>query len=224
MDKSNAWNTVAQDIEILAAKEAVKITNGPTKEKTSEFKTKQPKESLMNWKPLHNDWAATTSKPKEVQANNPKDNKYRYNRKGFLEDYDSSDDSIFIVDQGWDDYCLQELKLNRLILLALKNYKSIYEKQKKLESRVQNCQEKLESCEELLRKTQSETRKSLQQISTEIQQSKPLTKREVLNLVQEIAEQPKLVEKEALGLTEDLNQKIQKVEHLLHDVKNLVTG
>ncbi|GJU40792.1 putative polyprotein [Tanacetum coccineum] len=63
----------------------------------------------------------------------------------------------------------------------------------------------------------SETRKSLQQISTKIQQSKPLTKREVLNLVQEIAEQPKLVEKEALRLTEDLNQKIQKVEHLLHE-------
>ncbi|GJU79569.1 putative polyprotein [Tanacetum coccineum] len=68
----------------------------------------------------------------------------------------------------------------------------------------------------------SETRKSLQQISTVIQQSKPLTKREVLNLVQEIAEQPKLVEKEALRLTEDLNQKIQKVEHLLHEVKKLM--
>ncbi|GJY38756.1 hypothetical protein Tco_0425120 [Tanacetum coccineum] len=31
---------------------------------------------------------------------------YRYNRKGFLEDDDSSDDSIFIVDSRWDDYCL----------------------------------------------------------------------------------------------------------------------
>ncbi|GJU81716.1 Orf y [Tanacetum coccineum] len=81
-------------------------------------------------------------------------------------------------------------RLNLFSKVALKNYKSISEKQKELESRVQNCQEKLESCEELLRKTQSETRKSLQQISTEIQQSKPLTKREVLNLVQEIAEQP----------------------------------
>ncbi|GJW41597.1 hypothetical protein Tco_0067442 [Tanacetum coccineum] len=63
-----------------------------------------------------NDWAATTSKPKEVQAYNPKDNKCRYNRKGFLEDDDSSDDSIFIMDPGWDDYCLQELKLNRPVL------------------------------------------------------------------------------------------------------------
>lgn len=115
-------------------------------------------------------------------------------------------------------------RLNLFSKVALKNFKNISEKQKDLESRVQNCQEKLESCEELLRKTQSETRKSLQQISTEIQQSKPLTKREVLNLVQEITEQPKLVEKEALRLTEDLNQKIQKVEHLLHEVKKLITG
>ena len=115
-------------------------------------------------------------------------------------------------------------RVNLFSKVALKNFKSISEKQKDLELKVQNCQEKLESCEELLRKTQSETRKSFQQISTEIHQSKPLTKREVLNLVQEIAEQPKLVEKEALKLTEELNHKTQKVEHLLHEVKKLITG
>ncbi|GKF80259.1 hypothetical protein Tco_0238861 [Tanacetum coccineum] len=96
-----------------ALENPIKITTSSTKEKTSEFKTKKPEESSLNWKTLHNDWAATTSKPKEVQANNPKDNKFRYNRKGFLEDYDSSDDLILIVDPRWDDYCLQELKLNR---------------------------------------------------------------------------------------------------------------
>ncbi|GKF28522.1 hypothetical protein Tco_0094864 [Tanacetum coccineum] len=37
--------------------------------------------------------------------------KYRYNRKGFLEDDESSDDSILIVDPGWDDYCLQAVKI-----------------------------------------------------------------------------------------------------------------
>ncbi|GKD16428.1 hypothetical protein Tco_1205586 [Tanacetum coccineum] len=84
MDKSNAWRSVAQDIEISTAKEA----------------------------------AATTSKLKEVQPNNPEENMYHYNRKGFLEDDDCSDDSIFIVDLGWDDYCLQELKLNRPVLLC----------------------------------------------------------------------------------------------------------
>ncbi|GKC66952.1 DNA topoisomerase 2, partial [Tanacetum coccineum] len=73
MDKSKAWRAVAQDIEVSAAKEAT--TTGLTKEKTSEFKTKKPEESSLNWKPLHNDWAATTSKPNEVQAYNPKDNK-----------------------------------------------------------------------------------------------------------------------------------------------------
>ncbi|GJT19083.1 hypothetical protein Tco_0877789 [Tanacetum coccineum] len=41
---------------------------------------------------------------------------YRYNRKGFLKDDDNSDDSIFIVDPGWDDYCLQELKLNHNVV------------------------------------------------------------------------------------------------------------
>ena len=115
-------------------------------------------------------------------------------------------------------------RLNLFSKVALKNFKNISEKQKDLESKIQSYQETLESCEELLRKTQSETRKSLQQISTEIQQTKPLTKREVLNLVQEIAEQPKLVEKEALRLIEDLNHKIQNFEHLLHEVKKLITG
>ncbi|GJZ47798.1 hypothetical protein Tco_0601630 [Tanacetum coccineum] len=93
----------------------LKITIGLTKENMSD-KTKKPQESSLNWKPLHNDWATTTSKPKEVQAYNLKDNKCRYNRKGFLEDDDSSDDLIFIVDPGWDDYCLHELKLNRPVL------------------------------------------------------------------------------------------------------------
>ncbi|GKD06907.1 hypothetical protein Tco_1186592 [Tanacetum coccineum] len=92
-----------------------KTTIGLTKEKTLEFKTKKPEGSSLNWKPLPSDWAATTSKPKEIQTYNPEDNTCRYNRKGFLEDDDSSDDSIFIVDLGWDDYCLHELKLNCLV-------------------------------------------------------------------------------------------------------------
>ncbi|GJZ77455.1 hypothetical protein Tco_0642127 [Tanacetum coccineum] len=92
----------------------LKTTTGLTKKKMSEFKTKKPEESSLNWRPLHNDWAATTSKPREVQYYTQEDNTYRYNRKGFLEDDDRSDDSIFIVDPGWDDYYLQELKLNVL--------------------------------------------------------------------------------------------------------------
>nr|GEX14391.1 heme peroxidase [Tanacetum cinerariifolium] len=96
-----------------ALENPLKITTGLTKKKTLEFKTKKPEESSLNWKPLPSDWAATTSKPKEVQDHTLEDNMCRYNRNGFLVDDDSSDDSIFIVDPGWDDYCLQELKLNR---------------------------------------------------------------------------------------------------------------
>ena len=89
-------------------------TIGLTKGKMFESKTRKPEESSLSWKPSHNDWAAIISKPMEVQDKNPKEKKCRYNRKGFLVDSDDSDDdSIFIVDPGWDDYCLNTLKLNR---------------------------------------------------------------------------------------------------------------
>nr|GEV23630.1 putative reverse transcriptase domain-containing protein [Tanacetum cinerariifolium] len=84
-----------------------KTTTGQIKEKMFESKTRKPEESSLNWKPWHRDWDATTSNFPEDDVSND-DNKYRYNKKGFLEDNDArSDDSIFIVDPGWDDYCLQ---------------------------------------------------------------------------------------------------------------------
>ncbi|GJU52434.1 gamma-tubulin complex component 2 [Tanacetum coccineum] len=83
MDKSNARRSVAQDIELSAAKEAVKVMR-----------------SLQ---------AIIQCKAQICFGMSTKDNHW----KRFLEDDDSSDDSIFIVDPGWDDYCLQELKLNR---------------------------------------------------------------------------------------------------------------
>ncbi|GJU56555.1 hypothetical protein Tco_1230269 [Tanacetum coccineum] len=103
MDKSNAWRLVVQDIKLSAAKSKRK------KSKPCKFY----KQSYRFKSQIYCRHAATTSKPKEVQDHTPEDNMYRYNRKGFLEDNDSNDDSIFIVDPGWDDYCLQELKLNR---------------------------------------------------------------------------------------------------------------
>nr|GFA46693.1 putative polyprotein [Tanacetum cinerariifolium] len=75
-----------------------KTTTGQIKEKTFESKIRKPEESSSNWKPWHKDWDATTSNFPEDDVSND-DNKYRYNRKGFLEDDDArSDDSIFIVD------------------------------------------------------------------------------------------------------------------------------
>ncbi|GKC19027.1 Orf y [Tanacetum coccineum] len=116
MDKSDAWRSVAQDLELSAAKEA--ITTGQINEKMFEFKIKKPEESSSNWKPWHKDWDATTSNHLEEDDTINDDGKYRYNRKGFLEDDESSDDSILIVDPGWDDYCLQALKSNRPVLLC----------------------------------------------------------------------------------------------------------
>ncbi|GJS10052.1 hypothetical protein Tco_0366848 [Tanacetum coccineum] len=67
------------------------------KEKMFEFKIKKPEESSSNWKPWHKDWDAITSNQSEDDAIND-DGKYHYNRKGFLEDDESSDDSILILD------------------------------------------------------------------------------------------------------------------------------
>ncbi|GKF13962.1 hypothetical protein Tco_0055424, partial [Tanacetum coccineum] len=77
MDKSDAWRSVVQDIKLSTAKEAVKAMQSlqaiiqcktqicfcmltkdnhwPDKKKMSEFKTKKPEESSLNWRPLHND-------------------------------------------------------------------------------------------------------------------------------------------------------------------------
>nr|GEW37441.1 hypothetical protein [Tanacetum cinerariifolium] len=108
MDKSDAWISPKYALD-----NQPKTTTGQIKEKMFEFKTRKPEESSSNWKPWHRDWDATTFNFLEDDASND-DNKSRYNSKGFLEDDDArSDDSIFIMDPGWVDYCLQELKLNR---------------------------------------------------------------------------------------------------------------
>nr|GEX42502.1 heme peroxidase [Tanacetum cinerariifolium] len=67
-----------------------RTTTGQIKEKMFEFKTRKPEESSLNWKPWHRDWDATTSNFQEDDASN----------------------------DGWDDYCLQASKLNRLVPLC----------------------------------------------------------------------------------------------------------
>ncbi|GJS82213.1 hypothetical protein Tco_0748754 [Tanacetum coccineum] len=82
-----------------------------------EFKIKKPEESSSNWKLWHKDWEEIISNQSENDAIKD-DNKYRYNKKGFLEDDESNDDSILIVDPRWDDYSLQALKSNRPVPLC----------------------------------------------------------------------------------------------------------
>ncbi|GJW98763.1 hypothetical protein Tco_0180571 [Tanacetum coccineum] len=116
-----SWKLGVVVYDVPKTTEAVvdaRMLSGQTKEKMFEFKTKKPEESSTNWKPWHKDWDPITSNHSEDDAIND-DGKYRYNRKGFLEDDESCDDSILIVNPGWDDYCLQTLKLNRHVPLCL---------------------------------------------------------------------------------------------------------
>nr|GFB16121.1 ORFIII-like polyprotein [Tanacetum cinerariifolium] len=114
MDKSDAWRSVAQDLELSAAKEAVKAM--PNLQAIIQCKAQIC--FGRSTKDNHRDWDTTTSNFPEDDVSND-GNKYRYNRKGFLEDDDArSDDLIFIVDPRWDDYCLQALKLNSPIPLC----------------------------------------------------------------------------------------------------------
>ncbi|GJS54146.1 hypothetical protein Tco_0627508 [Tanacetum coccineum] len=108
MDKSDAWRSVAPRTLTSASKKAVKAF------KTTSNQQIQPRKkryALDKSTKETTDWDAITSNHSEDDAIKD-DGKYRYNKKGFLEDDESDDDSILIVDPGWDDYSLQALKLN----------------------------------------------------------------------------------------------------------------
>ncbi|GJW08833.1 RNA-directed DNA polymerase [Tanacetum coccineum] len=83
--------------------------------------------------------------------------------------------------------------------------------------------EKLIDCENQIKKNQKDFSKGLQQISSELQVPKPLTKREVLELVKEIEQQPKKVEEEALKLIAELEKKVKRIEDQVHRIEHLAT-
>lgn len=68
---------------------------------------------------------------------------------------------------------------------------------------------------ELLKSENIKILKILKNLQKELQQ-----KEEVTTLVKEISKQSKLVEKQALTLTTELNQKLDRVEKLLHKIEN----
>ncbi|GJU82967.1 ORFIII-like polyprotein [Tanacetum coccineum] len=112
------YTNVNSSRPIKPQSEWINLMHGDQSPKTLNFQ--QQKKQL---KPRETYKQSYNAKPKYALDNQPKttteddaikdDGKYRYSRKGFLEDDESSDDSILIVDPRWDDYCLQELKLNR---------------------------------------------------------------------------------------------------------------
>lgn len=82
----------------------------------------------------------------------------------------------------------------------------------------------LEEKIEDLQKQVKTLEKGLEALTSEFLASRPLTIKQVKDLVIEIAEQPKLVEREALRLTTDLKEKVDKVEDLIKDLKEFISG
>ncbi|GKE83839.1 hypothetical protein Tco_1557581 [Tanacetum coccineum] len=107
MDKSDAWRSAAQDLELSAAKEVVKAMRNLQA-------IIQCKAQICFGQSTKDNHSSDQREDDAIKD----DAKYRYKRKGFLEDDERSEDSILIVDPGWDDYCLQVLKLNRPVLLC----------------------------------------------------------------------------------------------------------
>ncbi|GJT48745.1 Orf y [Tanacetum coccineum] len=112
MDKSDAWRSVAQDLELFAAKEAVKAMRNL--QAIIQYKA----QICFGQSTKDNHWSDQREDVRIQNKEARNNGKYRYHRKGFLEDDESSDDLILIMDPGWDDYCLQELKLNRPVPLC----------------------------------------------------------------------------------------------------------
>lgn len=96
---------------------------------------------------------------------------------------------------------------DKLILFAKISIKSFHQ----ISQHLEKLEQRLEECEENIRKTQRETTKGLIQISSEIQGSKPHTKREILDLFKEISQQPKLAEEQTQKLGE-FEEKLEKIK------------
>nr|WDR24965.1 gp1 [Camellia sinensis badnavirus] len=95
--------------------------------------------------------------------------------------------------------------------VTIKNYKTVSEQLTNLDLKVSKLERKLKSLE-----------KDLSSLSSFLVENKPLTKTEVKTLVEEISQQPKLVEQQTVLLTKQLQEKIDKVEVILHQVKGLL--
>ncbi|GJS54145.1 hypothetical protein Tco_0627507 [Tanacetum coccineum] len=126
VDKSDAWRSVAQDLELSASKEAVKAMQntsysynakpqicygnphrkdniGLINSRRCSSSNKEPEESSSNWKPGHKRLEAITIYTQKMMQSKTMVSTATTG-KGFLEDDESDDDSILIVDPGWDDY------------------------------------------------------------------------------------------------------------------------
>ncbi|QHF16178.1 hypothetical protein KM754_gp1 [Camellia lemon glow virus] len=95
--------------------------------------------------------------------------------------------------------------------VLIKNHKQILEQIQHLDLKISKFERKLNSLV-----------KDLSSLSSFLVENKPLTKSEVKSLVLEISQQPKLVEEQTVFLAKQLQEKVDKVEVILHQVKSLL--
>nr|QIM56929.1 ORF1 protein [Cacao swollen shoot Togo B virus] len=63
---------------------------------------------------------------------------------------------------------------------------------------------------------------ALRRLTKQFRENQPLSESEVKRLVEEISQQPKIVEKQALEISRQLEQKLEKVERLLHNLGQVI--
>lgn len=76
---------------------------------------------------------------------------------------------------------------------------------------------------EILKRNQDQILKRITQFTTEIENQKPLTVRQVTELVEQIAQQPKIAKAEALRLTENLEVQVKEIKELTNEIKYFLT-
>lgn len=79
---------------------------------------------------------------------------------------------------------------------------------------------------ELKRANQSleDLNRELQALRSDYLSRRPLSKKDVEELVLRISEQPKLVEQQTEALTRELSEKVDKVEALIHRLEKVIIG
>nr|WIA47476.1 P1 [Andraeanum bacilliform virus] len=64
----------------------------------------------------------------------------------------------------------------------------------------------------------------LQENIKRLEKEKPLTKRDIEDLLFKISEQPKFIEKQTKSLLEEVTKKVDKLEHLVKEVERNILG
>ncbi|RZS24640.1 hypothetical protein BHM03_00057724, partial [Ensete ventricosum] len=75
-----------------------------------------------------------------------------------------------------------------------------------------------------LKEAQDTTKKEVLELKEALLQRRPLSKKDVEELVLRISEQPKFIEQQTEALTVELSQKVDKIEKLIHRLEKTLVG